>query len=52
MLEHLAPEAPTEEESTNLRRAADHIRGTAPATFRSLAASAISALIRAHLGLP
>jgi hypothetical protein len=52
MLEHLAPEAPTEEESTNLRRAADYIRGMAPATFRSLAASAISALIRAHLGLP
>jgi hypothetical protein len=51
MLEHLAPEAPTEEESTNLRRAAEYVRGVAPATFRSLAAGAMSAIIRAHLGL-
>jgi hypothetical protein len=51
MLEHLAPEAPSEDESMNLRRAAQYVRGMAPTTFRSLAAGAMSAMIRAHLGL-
>jgi hypothetical protein len=51
LLERLAPEAPTEDETTNLRRAAAYVRGMAPATFRSLATGALSALIRAHVGL-
>jgi hypothetical protein len=51
MLEHLAPEAPTDEETANMRRAAAYVRSMAPAAFRSLATGAISAVIRAHLGL-
>jgi hypothetical protein len=51
LLERLAPEAPTEEETANLRRAAAYVREMAPAAFRSLATGAVSALIRAHLGL-
>jgi hypothetical protein len=51
LLEQLAPEAASEEESANMRRAARYLRGLAPATFRSLATGVAAAIIRAHIGL-
>jgi hypothetical protein len=51
LLEQLAPEAPSEEESANMKRAATYVRGLAPATFRSLATGVAAAIIRAHVGL-
>ena len=51
LLEALADEAPTEEEETNLRKAAGVVRKTAPAAVRQLLTGALSAYARSHLGL-
>lgn len=51
LLDAVAREAPTEEERTNLERAADAVRRAGPPLIRSLAAGALGALARAHLGL-
>ncbi len=51
LLEHLAEEAPTEEETGNMRRAAGYIRSLGSDTFRRFVTGATAAIIRAHLGL-
>ena len=51
LLEELAPEAPTEEETTNMQRAARYVRTLAPPVFRQFVTGAVAAVIRAHLGL-
>ena len=50
LLEQLAPEAPSEQESTNLRKAAGYIGKLAPATFRQLAVGAVTAAVKAQMG--
>lgn len=50
-LERMAPEAPSEEETTNMRRAAKYVRSLGPGVFRSLATGAIAAVVRGSVGL-
>jgi hypothetical protein len=52
LLERLAPEAPTDEETTNMGRAATYVRSLAPGVFRGFVTGAISAIMRSRLGLP
>jgi hypothetical protein len=52
LLERLAEEASTEEEASNLRRAAGYMRTLSLAAVRAFAASAISTLVRGSLGIP
>jgi hypothetical protein len=51
LLEALAYDAPTEEERTNLQRAATAVRRSAPDVLRSLMAGALGAVARSQLGL-
>jgi hypothetical protein len=51
ILEALAETAPTEEEASNLKRAAASIRRAAPGVIRSLAKAALGAAARGGLGL-
>jgi hypothetical protein len=48
LLEHLAPEAPTADETAATRAAADYVRSVAPGALRSIVTGAVSALLRAH----
>ncbi len=50
-LERLAQEAPTDEEASNLRRAAVYVRGLAVPTLRALVVGSASALARHYAGL-
>jgi hypothetical protein len=49
VLEHLAPEAPTPEETTELRRAATYVRTIAPTVLQKLVVGATTALLKQHL---
>lgn len=49
LLEYLAPEAPTEEETSNMRRAAAYIRSLGPGAFRALVNGAIKAAMEGRL---
>lgn len=51
LLERLAEEAPTEEEATNLRRAARYARSLGAASLRAVVIGALSQLAKAELGL-
>lgn len=51
LLEHLAEEAPTEEETQNMRRAAGYVRSVGGDAFRRFVVGAMAALIRAQVGL-
>jgi hypothetical protein len=51
-LERLAEEAPTDEEASNLRRAAGYVRGLAVPALRAAAVGALAHVARAYLGLP
>jgi hypothetical protein len=51
VLERLAPEAPTDGETTATRAAAGYVRTVAPGVLRSLLSSAVSTLLRSH-GVP
>jgi hypothetical protein len=51
LLEHLAEEAPTEEETQNMRRAARYVRSLGGDAFRRFVVGAMAALIRAQVGL-
>jgi hypothetical protein len=51
LLDALAHEAATEEERTNLNRAAGAVRGSAPQVVRSLFVGAVGAYTRARLGI-
>ncbi len=51
MLERLALEAPTEEEATNMRRAASYVRTVSAATLRAFFVGATASLVRGSLGL-
>ncbi len=52
LLEHLADEAPTEEETANMRHAARYVRSLGGETIRRFITGAIAAVIRGQLGLP
>ncbi len=51
LLEHLAGEAPTEEETANMRSAAGYIRSIGSDALRRFVVGATAAIIRAHAGL-
>ncbi len=51
LLERLAEEAPTDEEATNMRRAANYVRGLSGATLRAFVTGATAAVLRHSLGL-
>lgn len=51
LLERLADEAPTEEESANMRRSARYVSGLGSDVLQRLVVGATSALIRAQIGL-
>jgi len=51
LLEALAADAATEEERTNLRRAAEAVRQAGPDLLRSLAAGVLGGLARSQLGI-
>jgi hypothetical protein len=51
LLEHLAAEAATSEEESNLRRAADYVRGVSAATLRALVIGVVAQLAKSGLGL-
>lgn len=51
LLEHLAEEAPTEEETQNMRRAARYVRSLGADAFRRFVVGAMAAMIRAQVGL-
>ena len=50
LLEALADMAPTDEEESNLRTAADVVRSTGAGALRALAAGAVGALVRSQIG--
>jgi hypothetical protein len=51
LLDAIARDAATEEERTNLQRAASAVRRSAPDVVRAALSGGISAIVRAHLGL-
>ena len=51
LLDAIAHDAATEEERTNLQRAASAVRRSAPDVVRAALSGGISAIVRAHLGL-
>ena len=51
LLERLAEEAPTDEEASNLRRAATYVRGLSGASLRALATGTAAQLAKIALGL-
>jgi hypothetical protein len=51
LLEYLAPEAPTPEETTELKRAATYIRTLAPTVLQKLVVGATRAYLKHHLGV-
>lgn len=51
LLERLAEEAPSEEEASNLRRAASYARSLGSASLRAVAVGALAQLARGQLGL-
>lgn len=51
LLERLAPEAPTADETTATRAAAGYVRSVAPGVLRSVVTGTVSALLRSH-GIP
>lgn len=51
LLERLADEAPTDEEASNMRRAAAYVRSVSGASLRALTTAAISQLARSAAGL-
>jgi hypothetical protein len=51
MLERLAEEAPSEEEASNMRRAARYVRTLSASSLRAFATGAVAALLRQSLGL-
>lgn len=52
LLEVLAEDAATEEERTNLQRAADVVRRSAPDIIRGFLSTALGSIARTQLGLP
>ncbi len=51
LLEHLAEEAPTQDETQNMRRAAHYVRSLGGDAFRRFVVGAVAAVIRAQVGL-
>jgi hypothetical protein len=52
LLDRLAEEAPTEEQRTDARRAADYVRAVSAGAFRAAVTATTAQLLRFALGLP